>query len=60
MMGEHIMTLCKMCDIIIDNCRCPSLNKKKVYKVCDACKQKAFEEQEHAVVSVFGTFNIRK
>jgi len=37
--SEHYIILCNICKKVITQCRCADLNKKKVYSVCDDCKE---------------------
>ena len=35
---NHFIEICKNCGIIINQCRCPSLNKEKRYGLCEPCR----------------------
>jgi hypothetical protein len=39
----HFITKCKECDTVINQCRCPSLNKVTKYDTCTNCKAAAFD-----------------
>jgi hypothetical protein len=42
--GEaHFKIICKECDKIISQCRCPSQDKKVIYSVCVDCNYKKKE-----------------
>lgn len=45
---SHFKTLCKLCEDVITQCRCPSPDKFIKYDVCDNCVDK-FEEAEKTV-----------
>ncbi len=34
----HFKTICKSCEKLMGQCRCPSENKEIRYDVCDSCK----------------------
>ena len=39
-MHNHFITKCKICKVIISQCRCVSKDKTETWGVCDECKRK--------------------
>lgn len=42
---SHFIEICKVCECVISQCRCPSPDKEKRYGVCNACKAKETPEE---------------
>ena len=40
----HHKTICKECEAVIEQCRCPSKDKTIIYETCDQCKIAVFEK----------------
>ena len=36
-MSIHFITKCKICEVVIAQCRCPSMNKSVTYIICKKC-----------------------
>lgn len=48
MSNKHYKEVCKLCDDIINQCRCFSKDKEIVYKICNKCKNnKTAKKSEH-------------
>ncbi len=46
-MSEHFIEICKKCEEIISQCRCPSKDKIKRYSLCETCKkEEKFSEEK--------------
>jgi len=39
-MSQHYITICKECNCVINQCRCPDWNKEKKFDICYVCKIK--------------------
>ena len=42
--SNHFVKKCKDCNVVINQCRCPDLNKKVIWGFCNKCKKKEKED----------------
>jgi hypothetical protein len=35
---EHYIKKCKMCEVVLEQCRCPDLHKNITYGLCGECR----------------------
>lgn len=43
---NHYKVVCKQCETIMSQCRCPDPNKKVYYEICEKCKSKVAEKSD--------------
>lgn len=64
---KHFVEVCKFCDSVISQCRCPSSDKEKRLGVCDKCVTKeavltclhclkSFKTSAHPVIDIWRSF----
>jgi len=42
---SHFIKLCRVCNAVISQCRCPSPNKTTSYGLCSQCTSKGVREE---------------
>lgn len=44
---QHFIKTCMQCEAVIMQCRCPSLEKEKIFGICQNCISDAQEHGKH-------------